>query len=110
MPVVKERWIWDQDLERLVDVLASNREGPEQRTPMQGCVRDIDPYRPVAAEKDTGVRPDYIGGRRQHREFLQRNGYREVGNERPQNNLQHGPSRGEIAGALKQALGQLGKE
>ena len=41
---------------------------------------DLPDYRPVAADKETGKRP-MIGGRRQHREFLQRNGYIEVGNE-----------------------------
>ena len=43
---------------------------------------DLKEYRAAAADKDTGKRP-MIGGRRQHREFLQRNGYVEVGNEMP---------------------------
>lgn len=41
---------------------------------------DLEPYKAVAAEKHTGQRP-VIGGRRQHREFLRRNGYIEVGND-----------------------------
>lgn len=40
---------------------------------------DIEPYRAVAADVD-GQR-HVIGGRRQHREFLARNNYTEVGNE-----------------------------
>lgn len=44
-------------------------------------IKDIEPYKPVATDVD-GSRP-VIGGRRQHREFLQRNGYREVGNDVP---------------------------
>lgn len=40
---------------------------------------DIEPYRSVATDRD-GERA-VIGGRRQHREFLSRNGYTEVGNE-----------------------------
>jgi hypothetical protein len=43
---------------------------------------DLPEYRAVAADKSTGKRP-MIGGRRQHREFLQRNGYVEIGNEMP---------------------------
>lgn len=43
-------------------------------------IGDLEPYRSVAADKDTGKRA-VIGGRRQHREFLQRNGYVEIGNE-----------------------------
>lgn len=44
-------------------------------------ISDIEPYRPAAADKHNGIRP-VIGGRRQHREFLQRNGYVEVGNDK----------------------------
>lgn len=43
-------------------------------------IGDLPEYRSVAADKETGKR-QIIGGRRQHREFLQRNGYREVGND-----------------------------
>lgn len=46
-------------------------------------ISDIEPYRAAAADKASGKRP-VIGGRRQHREFLQNNGYREVGNDMPQ--------------------------
>lgn len=45
-------------------------------------ISDLREYRAAAADKATGKRP-IIGGRRQHREFLQNNGYREVGNEMP---------------------------
>jgi hypothetical protein len=41
---------------------------------------DLPEYRTVVTDKATGKRV-HIGGRRQHREFLQRNGYTEVGNE-----------------------------
>ena len=40
---------------------------------------DIEPYRSVAA--DVNGDRTVIGGRRQHREFLRRNGYTEVGTE-----------------------------
>lgn len=45
-------------------------------------VSDIKEYRATAIDKATGQRP-VIGGRRQHREFLRDNGYRELGNEMP---------------------------
>lgn len=45
-------------------------------------ISDLPEYRAAAADKRTGKRP-MIGGRRQHREFLRDNGYREVGNEIP---------------------------
>ena len=43
-------------------------------------IKDIEPYRAVAVDIATG-KPPVLGGRRQHREFLKRNGYYEVGNE-----------------------------
>lgn len=43
-------------------------------------IKDIGAYISVAAEKKTG-KPVYVGGRAQHREFLRRNGYTEVGND-----------------------------
>jgi hypothetical protein len=48
-----------------------------ERAPM--VMGDIEPYRAVAA--DTDGKRHVIGGRRQHREFLQRNGYQEIGND-----------------------------
>lgn len=41
---------------------------------------DIAPYRSVAIDKETG-RPAEIHSRKQHREFLRRNDYVEVGND-----------------------------
>ena len=41
---------------------------------------DIAPYRTAATDVATGQRA-VIGGRRQHREFLRRNGYVEIGND-----------------------------
>lgn len=56
--------------------------GKASDLPRPMVISDIDPYRAVAADKATGKRP-MIGGRRQHREFLQNNGYRETGTEMP---------------------------
>lgn len=41
---------------------------------------DIQPYRAVVVDKETGRYPE-IHSRKQHREFLARNDYVEVGNE-----------------------------
>ena len=44
-------------------------------------IKDIEPYKAVAVDVATGKAP-VVGGRRQHREFLKRNNYIEVGNEK----------------------------
>lgn len=50
----------------------ADRAGPQ-------IVKDIDPYKTAAA--DVNGKQVRIEGRRQHREFLKRNGYQEIGNE-----------------------------
>lgn len=47
--------------------------------PLQ-IVSDIQPYQAVAVDLATG-KPPHIGSRRQHKEFLRRNKYVEVGNQ-----------------------------
>lgn len=42
-------------------------------------IKDIEPYMPVGADTDGQIHA--VMGRRQHREFLRRNNYVEVGNE-----------------------------
>lgn len=43
-------------------------------------IKDIEPYKAVAVDIATG-KPPKIGSRREHREFLKRNGYHERGND-----------------------------
>lgn len=65
-------------------------------------ISDIAPYRASAADKATGKRP-VIGGRRQHREFLQANGYRELGNDMPAQRREES-SRGDRVMDIKRAM------
>lgn len=64
---------------------------------------DIQPYKSVAADVD-GKRA-YIGGRRQHREFIRRNDYTEVGNEHMATRRQE-LSRDERVSDIKRAMGE----
>lgn len=76
------RYIYDKDLECLVEIgNGSNRPEPEKRTKQKGIISDIQPYRAAASDVACNGKRPVISGRRQHREFLRRNGYVEVGNE-----------------------------
>lgn len=46
-------------------------------------IRDIEPYRAVAGDVASGGKAPVITSRSDHRQFLKRNGYIEVGNEKP---------------------------
>ena len=62
--------------------LVRKRKNPSLSTGAAGpqIMSDIAPYRTAATDVATGQRA-VIGGRRQHREFLRRNGYVELGND-----------------------------
>lgn len=62
--------------------LVRKRKDPPSSAAVAGpqIMSDIGPYRTVATDVATGQRA-VIGGRRQHREFLRRNGYVELGND-----------------------------
>ena len=66
-------------------------------------IGDLPEYRSAAADKATGKRM-VIGGRRQHREFLRRNNYEEVGNEYVQPQRQD-LSRADRIADLRRAMG-----
>lgn len=68
-------------------------------------IKDIEPYKPVAADKHTGQRP-IIGGRRQHREFLRNNGYVEIGNDYVKPKREELPKSDRIAD-IKRAMNTL---
>lgn len=67
---------------------------PMERRIMPSMVQaDIQPYRAVCIDKETGKYPA-IQSRKQHREFLARNDYVEVGNDfgTPSKRLDDGPA------------------
>lgn len=67
---MRQRYIQDPDTLKLIpaeEYYAKATSGPL-------IMGDIQPYMSVTGE--------YIGGRRQHREFLKRNNFTEVGNEK----------------------------
>ena len=69
-------------------------------------IKDIEPYKAVAGDIALNGKRPAIMGRRQHREFLKRNKYVEVGNEPiRQKPVNYGP---EITGReIKQTIDQL---
>jgi len=85
-------------------VVPKHLAGPRHKAdaaPM--VIGDLPEYRTAAADKATGKRV-VIGGRRQHREFLRRNGYEEVGNDYVAPRREH-LSREDRIADLRRALG-----
>ena len=75
------RYRYDKDLGHTYEVPESPNYFEESKGP--AIISDIEPYRAIASDIACGGKRPIIGGRRQHREFLRRNGYVEVGNETP---------------------------
>lgn len=76
------RFRYDKDLDCLVEIRADGNYEPEKRQRPRGIISDLEPYRAVASDIACGGKRPIISGRRQHREFLRRNQYVEVGTER----------------------------
>lgn len=68
---------------------------------------DIEPYQAVASDIATG-KPPHISSRSQHREFLKRNGYVELGNEMPKSRKAPEPDRMEIGRTIKRVMDEKG--
>jgi hypothetical protein len=65
---------------------------------------DLGAYRAAGVDKATGKRP-MIDGRKAHREFLSRNGYVELGNEKLTPRREE-LSRGDRVSDIRRALGE----
>lgn len=70
-------------------------------------VSDIEPYQAMGTDIATGKAP-MITSRSQHREYLKRNGYLEVGNEKPKPRIKPTVSDQEIARDVKNSIDKLG--
>lgn len=68
---------------------------------------DIEPYQAVAIDRATG-KPPLITSRAHHREFLKRNGYEEVGNEKPKSQRAEPVPTQEIGQQIKDVIEQKG--
>lgn len=68
---------------------------------------DIEPYQAVAADIATGKSP-HITSRSQHREFLKRNDYVELGNDMPKARAKPEPDRNEIGRTIKRVMDEKG--
>ncbi len=103
------RYRYDKDLECIVEV----RDGANYFEPSKGpsIIGDIEPYRAVASDVACGGKRPVIGGRRQHREFLRRNGYVEVGNDMSPASSDRSSERQQqqdIIHDIKRAMGEYG--
>ena len=68
---------------------------------------DIEPYQAVASDIATG-KPPHISSRSQHREFLKRNDFVELGNEMPKPRSKPEPDRMEIGRTIKRVMDEKG--
>lgn len=108
----------DAETEEFRSLANFNREGPFCDTPhcytemtrvivAPRVMSDIEPYQAMGMDVATGKAP-MISSRSQHREYLKRNGYVEVGTDRPKSLPTPDPDRGEIARQVKTVMDEKG--
>ena len=69
-------------------------------------IADIQPYQAMAVDKATGKAP-VINSRREHRDFLRRNGYVEIGNEMPKQEKKETKGDFNVRSELRQAVKEV---
>jgi len=103
------RFRYDKDLDTLVEI--RDRSNYFEASPGPQIIRDLEPYRAVASDVACDGKRPMISGRRQHREFLARNGYTEVGNEyvpKPSDMPSERARQADLIHDLKRASGEYG--
>ena len=106
--MTRRTYTYDSDLDKMVQIRGPGSNYYEPKSGLQ-IIRDIEPYRAAGADVDAGDRRPIIGGRRQHREFLSRNGYVEIGNEKPVSGERPTLSREERVHDIRRAMGDYGR-
>jgi len=106
--VTRRTYAYDAELDAVVQVRGPGSNHYEEPKSGLQIVRDLEPYRAVGSDVALGGGAPVIGGRRQHREFLSRNGYVEVGNERPVSGERPTVSRADLVSDIRRAMGDPG--
>lgn len=70
-------------------------------------VSDIEPYQAMGTDIATGKKP-MISSRSQHRDYLKRNGFVELGNEMPKTQKPVEPDKNEIGRQIKRVMDEKG--
>jgi hypothetical protein len=101
----RRTFVYDHDLDAMVQIRGPGSNHVES-PPGSGMhiIRDIEPYRPVAADVASGGKRPIIGSRSRHREFLRDNRYVETGNEVPVSGERPTLSRAERVEDIRRAM------
>ncbi len=106
--MTRRTYAYDPDLDAMVQIRGPGSNHPEAQ-PGAGMqiISDIEPYRAAGSDVATENKRPVIAGRRQHREFLRRNGYVEVGNEVPVSGERPVLSQGDRVADIKRAIEEM---
>lgn len=106
--MTRRTYAYDRELDAMVQIAGPETNHPQTPQAVIQIIRDIDPYRTAASDVAHDGKRIMVGGRRQHREFLARNGYTEVGNEMPRCEPARDTGRGGRIEDIRRALGDYG--
>ena len=107
--MTRRTYIYDRELDAMVQISGPETNHPQQQ-PGGGMhiIRDIEPYRTAGSDIAHDNKRIMVGSRSEHRDFLRRNDYIEVGNERPRSGEVPELSRKDRIEDIRRALGHYG--
>lgn len=106
---MRRTYVYDRDLDAMIMIRGPGTNHADD-TPAPGVqiIRDIEPYRTAGSDIAHDNKRIIVGSRSEHRAFLRRNDYIEVGNSRGPNTELPVMRPGDAVNDIRRALGDFG--
>jgi hypothetical protein len=105
--MTRRTYIFDPDLDAMIEITAGSNHPDAPPSGIQ-IIRDIEPYRTAGSDIAHDNKRIVVGSRSEHRDFLRRNNYVEVGNEHGPNTTLPVRRAGDAVNDIRRALGDFG--
>lgn len=105
--MTRRTYRYDPDLDAVIEITAGTNQPAAPPSGVQ-IIRDIAPYRTAGSDIAHDNKRIVVGSRSEHRDFLRRNNYIEVGNSRGPNTELPARRPGDAVNDIRRALGDFG--
>lgn len=107
--MTRRTYVYDAQMDAMIEITAGTNHPDDAPSGLQ-IIRDIEPYRTAGSDIAHDNKRIIVGSRSQHRDFLRRNDYIEVGNERGPNTTLPVRRPGDAVNDIRRAIGDFGSD
>lgn len=106
--MTRRTYVYDPDLDAMIMIRGPGTNHPDDVPSGVQIIRDIEPYRTAGSDIAHDNKRIIVGSRSEHRDFLRRNDYIEVGNSRGPNTELPVRRPGDAVNDIRRAMGDFG--